>query len=59
MHGARLGERETGAQSQPFRRFIDGEEAFDIAALAIDGEGRLPFVMAGLVPAISLRKTPR
>ena len=40
MHGARLRQRETGVQAEPFRRLVDGDDQLGIAALAIDGERR-------------------
>ena len=36
MHGARLRQREAGVEAKPFRRRIDGDDQFGIAALAVD-----------------------
>ncbi len=38
MHGARLRQRETRVQAEPFRRIVDGDDQFGIAALAVDDE---------------------
>ena len=40
MHGARLCQRQPRAQTEPFRRGIDRGQQVDIAALAVDDEGR-------------------
>jgi hypothetical protein len=38
MHGARLRQSRAGVKTKIFRRFVDGGEQFDIAALAGDDE---------------------
>ena len=35
MHGARLRQRETRVQAEPFRRLVDGDDQLGIAALAV------------------------
>jgi len=38
MHGARLRQREPGAQASPFRRGVDRDQKVEIAAPAEDDE---------------------
>ena len=48
MHGARLRQRETRVQAEPFRCFVDGDDRLGIAAFAVDHHSTSPRV--GRVP---------
>ncbi len=58
MHGARLRQREAGAQAEPLRRRVDRDQQVEVAALAVDDEGE-SLRFQGSVPARALIEWPR